>query len=303
MRISEGRDMITALAAAMRPKQWTKNLIIFAGLVFSQNFFQFTYLRTSILAFIAFCLNASAVYVINDLKDLEQDKLHPVKKLRPLPSGKIKPGQAVIFATLLSVISVVLAFSLNPKFGTLLAIYWLMMIFYTFKLKHVVIVDILIISSGFIIRAISGAVVLDVMISRWLIACTIFLSLFLILAKRRNEIIELGSDAAHHRAILQEYGQNFLDQMIAVVTACTIFSYVLYTVDPETIAKFHTHNLIFTVPFVIYGIFRYLYLVYQRNLGGRPEMLLMTDRPLILCVFLWIVAAMAIVYRLDWLWK
>jgi 4-hydroxybenzoate polyprenyltransferase len=295
--------MINALVAAMRPKQWSKNFIIFAGLVFSQNFFHLTSLRISVLAFVAFCFNASSVYLINDLKDLEQDKLHPVKKLRPLPAGRITPAQAVIFAILLSASSLALAFSLNPKFGVLLAGYWTMMIFYTFRLKHVVIVDILIISSGFIIRAISGAVVLDVMISRWLIACTIFLSLFLILAKRRNEIIELGSEAASHRAILQEYGVNFLDQMIAVVTACTIFSYVLYTVDPETIAKFHTHGLIFTVPFVIYGIFRYLYLVYQRNLGGRPEVLLLTDRPLILCMGLWIAAAMLIVYRVDWLGK
>jgi 4-hydroxybenzoate polyprenyltransferase len=295
--------MIYALVAAMRPKQWSKNFIIFAGLVFSQNFFHLTSLRTSVLAFMAFCLNASSVYLINDLKDLEQDKLHPVKKLRPLPAGRITPAQAVIFAILLSASSLALAYSLNSKFGVLLAGYWVMMLFYTFKLKHVVIVDILIISSGFILRAISGAVVLDVMISRWLIACTIFLSLFLILAKRRNEIIELGTEAASHRAILQEYGVNFLDQMIAVVTACTIFSYVLYTVDPETIAKFHTHGLIFTVPFVIYGIFRYLYLVYQRNLGGRPEVLLLTDRPLILCLCLWIAAAMLIVYRTDWLGK
>jgi 4-hydroxybenzoate polyprenyltransferase len=295
--------MINALVAAMRPKQWSKNFIIFAGLVFSQNFFHLTSLRISVLAFMAFCFNASSVYLINDLKDLEQDKLHPVKKLRPWPAGRITPVQAVIFAILLSAASIALAFSLNAKFGVLLFGYWAMMLLYTFKLKHVVIVDILIISSGFIIRAISGAVVLDVMISRWLIACTIFLSLFLILAKRRNEIIELGSEAAQHRAILQEYGVNFLDQMIAVVTACTVFSYVLYTVDPETITKFHTHGLIFTVPFVIYGIFRYLYLVYQRNLGGRPEVLLLTDRPLILCMGLWIVAAMLIVYRVDWLGK
>jgi 4-hydroxybenzoate polyprenyltransferase len=293
--------MFTALVAAMRPRQWTKNLIIFAGLVFSQQFFHLDHLRTTVLAFIAFCLNASAVYLINDLKDLEQDKLHPIKRLRPLPARRITQTHAIIAAVFLSAFSLALAFKLNVSFGVLLAIYWSMMILYTYRLKHIVIVDILIISGGFIIRAISGAVVLDVMISRWLIACAIFLSLFLILAKRRNEIIELGSDAAGHRSILQEYGQNFLDQMIAVVTACTIFSYVLYTVDPETIAKFHTQNLIFTVPFVIYGIFRYLYLVYQRNLGGRPEVLLLSDRPLRLCVFLWIITAMGIVYRLDWL--
>jgi len=288
--------MIPALFAAMRPKQWSKNLVIFAGLIFAQKFFDFNSLKTSLLAFLAFCLNASAIYLINDVKDLEQDRLHPTKKNRPLPSGKITPAQAIAASLVLSVASLAPAFFLNPRFGVLLAVYWLMMMTYTFRLKHIVIVDIMVISAGFILRAISGAIVLDVMISRWLIACAIFLSLFLILAKRRNETIELGDAASEHRAILEEYGQRFLDQMIAVVTACTIFSYVLYTADPETVAKFQTHNLILTVPFVIYGIFRYLYLVYQRNLGGRPEMILLTDRPLMLSVLLWIVAAMIIVY-------
>ncbi len=288
--------MAKALLTAMRPKQWTKNLIIFAGLVFSQNIFHPAYLVSSLLGFAAFCLNASAVYLINDLKDLEADKLHPVKRLRPLPSGRITTGQAAVAAVLLSVFSLVLAFQINRNFGYLVLTYWVMMILYSFKLKQVVVVDILVISSGFIIRAVSGAVVLDVVISRWLLACTIFLSLFLILAKRRNEIIELGKNAGEHRETLQEYSEKFLDQMIAAVTACTIISYVLYTVDPETVAKFGTTGLIWTVPFVIYGIFRYLYLVYQRNLGGRPEMMLFLDIPLLFSVFLWIAASIFIVY-------
>jgi len=288
--------MPTALIAAMRPKQWTKNLVIFAGLVFSQNFFHLGFLKVSVLAFIAFCLNASSVYIINDIKDLEQDRLHPVKKFRPLPAGRISTRQAAFLSVILAVISLALAFWLNLHYGALLALYWVMMIVYSFALKHVVIVDIMIISAGFIIRAISGAVVLDVMISRWLLACAIFLSLFLILAKRRNEIVELGANASEHRAILDEYGERFLDQMIAVVTACTVISYVLYTVDPGTVQKFHTANLILTVPFVIYGIFRYLYLVYQKNMGGRPEMILLADRPLLLSVFLWVAVSVFILY-------
>lgn len=288
--------MPTALIAAMRPKQWTKNLVIFAGLVFSQNFFHLGFLKVSVLAFIAFCLNASSVYIINDIKDLEQDRLHPVKKFRPLPAGRISTRQATFLSVILAVISLALAFWLNLHYGALLALYWVMMIVYSFALKHVVIVDIMIISAGFIIRAISGAVVLDVMISRWLLACAIFLSLFLILAKRRNEIVELGANASEHRAILDEYGERFLDQMIAVVTACTVISYVLYTVDPGTVQKFHTANLILTVPFVIYGIFRYLYLVYQKNMGGRPEMILLADRPLLLSVFLWVAVSVFILY-------
>jgi len=288
--------MPTALIAAMRPKQWTKNLVIFAGLVFSQNFFHLGFLKVSVLAFIAFCLNASSVYIINDIKDLEQDRLHPVKKFRPLPAGRISTRQAAFLSVILAVISLALAFWLNLHYGALLALYWVMMIVYSFALKHVVIVDIMIISAGFIIRAISGAVVLDVMISRWLLACAIFLSLFLILAKRRNEIVELGANASEHRAILDEYGERFLDQMIAVVTACTVISYVLYTLDPGTVQKFHTANLILTVPFVIYGIFRYLYLVYQKNMGGRPEMILLADRPLLLSVFLWVAVSVFILY-------
>ena len=288
--------MPIALIAAMRPKQWTKNLVIFAGLVFSQNFFHLGFLKVSVLAFIAFCLNASSVYIINDIKDLEQDRLHPVKKFRPLPAGRISTRQAAFLSVILAVISLALAFWLNLHYGALLALYWVMMIVYSFALKHVVIVDIMIISAGFIIRAVSGAVVLDVMISRWLLACAIFLSLFLILAKRRNEIVELGANASEHRAILDEYGERFLDQMIAVVTACTVISYVLYTLDPGTVQKFHTANLILTVPFVIYGIFRYLYLVYQKNMGGRPEMILLADRPLLLSVFLWVAVSVFILY-------
>jgi 4-hydroxybenzoate polyprenyltransferase len=288
--------MLSAVIAAMRPKQWSKNLIIFAGLVFSQNFFHLDFLKTSVLAFVAFCLAASSVYMINDIKDIERDRLHPVKKLRPLPAGRISVSSVTVISLILAAISISLAFWLHRDYGMLLVLYWIMMVVYSFKLKHMVIVDIIVISSGFIIRAVSGAVVLDVVISRWLLACTIFLSLFLILAKRRIEIVEMGTEAANHRAILEEYGERFLDQMIAAVTACTIISYVLYTVDPGTVEKFQTHQLIWTVPFVVYGIFRYLYLVYQKNLGGRPEMILLNDRPILVAVALWIIVSMFIVY-------
>ncbi|MBU0517508.1 decaprenyl-phosphate phosphoribosyltransferase [bacterium] len=288
--------MLKALVVAMRPKQWTKNLVIFAGLIFSQNFFHLGHVQISILAFIAFCLNASSIYLINDIKDVEQDKLHPEKKNRPLPAGLISPGQASFTAVILAIGSLALAYWLGSNYGYLLTAYWVMMLFYTFKLKQLVIVDLLVIAAGFIIRALSGAAVLDVVISRWLLVCTIFLALFLILAKRRNEIVKMGDNAAGHRAILAEYGERFLDQMIAVATACTVMSYVLYTLDPETVAKFQTTNLIFTAPFVIYGIFRYLYLVYQKKLGGRPEVTLLMDRSLLFSVFLWIIVSMIIVY-------
>jgi len=288
--------MLKAFIIAMRPRQWTKNLVIFTGLIFSQNFFHLDYVMTSFLAFVAFCLSASSIYLINDIKDVEQDKLHPEKKNRPLPAGLISITQAAVSAIILAIASQALAYKLNMNFGYLLTGYWVLMLLYTYKLKHVVIVDLLIIATGFIIRAISGAAVLDVIISRWLLVCTIFLSLFLILAKRRNEIVMMGTNAAGHRAILAEYGERFLDQMIAVATGCSVISYVLYTLDPETVSKFKTSNLVFTVPFVIYGIFRYLYLVYQKDMGGRPEMVLLMDRSLLFSVFLWIAVSMLIVY-------
>ena len=281
---------------ALRPKQWIKNLILFAGLIFAHKFFDaFLVLRT-LLAFAAFCLVSSSIYLINDIRDIESDRLHPLKKFRPLASGKIGRGAALRLAVILAVISLSFGFWLNRDFGLTVAIYFAGMLAYNFFFKHVVILDILIIAGGFILRAVAGAVVVEVNISSWLLVCTTFLALFLVISKRRHEIISLGENAAEHRKILEEYGERFLDQMIGIVTACTIMAYMLYTVDQATIDKFGTGNLILTSPFVLFGVFRYLYLVYQRNQGGHPELLLLNDFPLILTILGWIVAAFIIIY-------
>ncbi len=281
---------------AVRPLQWTKNLVIFAGLIFSQNFFDHHQIIRAALAFVSFCLLSASVYLINDIKDIESDRQHPIKRLRPIASGSISAGSAVIIAVILAAAGFALAFRLELSFLYLAGLYFLVMVCYSFFLKHQVVLDLMIIAGGFVLRAVAGAVVVDVTISSWLLVCTTFIALFLIIAKRRHEVILLGENAKEHRKILEEYSPKFLDQLIAIVTAATLMSYMLYTVDASTVEKFGTHNLILTSPFVIFGVFRYLYLVYQKNKGGRPEQVLLDDLPIIVAILLWIATAMLIIY-------
>ena len=288
--------MIKDYIRALRPKQWSKNLLLFAGLIFAQKFFDLNLVLKAVAAFITFCFTASSIYLINDIRDIESDKLHPVKCLRPIASGKIPRNSAVRLAVILAVCSLACAFLIDRKYGALLLLYFAAMMAYNFFLKHIVIIDILIIAGGFILRAVAGAVVVEVSISSWLLVCTTFLALFMVISKRRHEIISLGDNAANHRKILEEYGEKFLDQMISIVTASTIMAYMLYTVDQTTIAKFGTHNLLLTSPLVLFGIFRYLYLVYQRNMGGHPELILLNDPPLIITIIIWIISVFIIIY-------
>jgi 4-hydroxybenzoate polyprenyltransferase len=280
----------------LRPRQWSKNLILFAGLIFAKKFFEPDLVLKAVSAFVDFCILASSIYIFNDLKDIESDKLHPTKKFRPIPSGKISPHRAVILGIILAVLSLLWAYYIERSYFLLCAIYFLGMLSYSFFLKHVVIIDIMIIAGGFVLRAVAGALAVGVTISSWLLVCGTFLALFLIISKRRHEVILLGEEAKSHRKILEEYGDRFLDQMIAIVTAATLISYMLYTVDPQTISKFGTHNLLLTAPFVLYGIFRYLYLVFQKNKGGHPEQVLLEDPPLIIAIALWVVTAIVIIY-------
>ena len=281
---------------ALRPRQWTKNFILFAGIIFSQNFFIAELILKTVFAFIAFCLLASSVYLFNDLRDIESDRLHPIKQHRPIACGKVKPASAIVLAVLLAAVSLTAAAFLDEEFFYLCIGYFVGMLFYSYFLKHVVILDIMIIAAGFVVRAIAGAAVIDVTISSWLLVCTTFIALFLVIAKRRHEVILLGEEAKEHRQSLEEYGDRFLDQMIAIVTTATMMGYILYTVDAVTIAKFGTSNLIYTAPFVLFGIFRYLYLVYQKNKGDRPEQVLLDDPPLLIAIFLWIITAILIIY-------
>ena len=289
--------MILALIQSFRPKQWTKNLLIFAGILFSQRIFELGPLINSILGFISFCMLSSAEYLVNDLLDLEKDRAHPIKSLRPLASGKLSISLAMVAAVILFFSGLTLAFYLRSEFGLVALIYTVLLLLYSFILKHIVILDVIIIASGFVLRAMGGAVVVHVSISSWLLICTIFLALFLGLCKRRYELILLGDDASEHRKILGEYSPYLLDQMIGVVTAGSVMAYALYTTAQDTVNKIGSRNLIITIPFVLYGIFRYLYIVHAKNMGGSPELDLIKDKSMIINILLYLIAVALIIYK------
>jgi len=278
----------------LRIRQWTKNILIFAALVFSQHVFQFEYVTRSILAFLIFSLSAGAVYIQNDILDIERDRKHPLKKERPLASGRMSIQAGWALYSVLSATSLILGFLLGRDFGYVLLAYIVLQIFYSLFLKNVVILDVFIISTGFVLRVIAGGVVINVPISHWILVCTMLLSLFLALSKRRHEITLLADNAYEHRIILREYTPYLLDQMIAVVSSATLVAYMIFTLSDTTIAKFG--NMILTMPFVLYGIFRYLYLVHRKNAGGQPEEILLTDIPLQLDILAYGIVAILIIY-------
>lgn len=280
----------------MRPAQWTKNMFVFAAAIFANHIFDTHVLIRVSLAFMAFSLTSSIVYILNDWKDRENDKFHPEKRYRPLASGAVRPSEALLFGIFLLACVVSLNCVLGGSLWIVLLIYGLLNIGYTLHFKHVVILDIIIVSIGFILRAVAGAVVISVLISKWLLLCTFFLALFLILNKRRAEFVTLGSEAKAHRHILADYSLTLLDQIIAIVAGLTIIAYSLYTMSPMTIEKFHTENLVYTVPFVVFGLFRYLYLVNKKQLGGRPEKIVLSDRSIQISILLWIGCVIWIIY-------
>lgn len=280
----------------LRPRQWIKNLFVFAPLVFSLKFFNLASFLAASKAFFSFCLISGALYILNDLFDLNEDRLHPVKHHRPLASGRLKKETAIITLIISGAAGLALAFSVNKVFLLTILGYILLQILYSSWLKHVVILDIFMVATGFLLRVIAGALAIRVEISSWLLICTALLALFLSMTKRRHEYFLLPGNASAHRPILKEYNPYLLDQMISVVTASTLIAYCLYTVSEETVAKFHTRNLILTTPFVLYGIFRYLYLVHQKNQGGTPEEIVLKDKPLLLDIILWIISVGLILY-------
>lgn len=287
---------LKAILRTMRPKQWTKNLIIFAGLIFSLNLFKPLLFIKTFAAFVVFCLLSGTVYIINDIKDLERDKNHPLKSKRPLASGELAISSAILALTILIPGSFLVAFLLDLVFGYIAVLYLILSTLYSFYFKHTVILDVLINSIGFVLRAVAGAVVIQVIISPWLFICTILLALFLGLGKRRHELVLLGDEALNHRKILEEYSPELLDQMIAVVTASTVMAYALYTMAPETKEKLHTPYMNLTIPFVLYGIFRYLYLIHKREEGGDPSLVLLTDKPMLIDVVLWMLTTVILIY-------
>ncbi|MGE5834841.1 MAG: decaprenyl-phosphate phosphoribosyltransferase [Acidobacteriota bacterium] len=290
------RSVAASLLRSLRPHQWTKNLFVFAGLIFAERLFDLGAAARATAAFAVFCVLSGVVYLINDVKDREADRRHPIKSRRPIASGALSPGTAVGAAVILTVVALGSAFWINREFGIVALVYVTLLTLYSLSLKHIVILDVLTISGGFVLRALGGAVAIDVKFSHWLLLLMLLLALFLALSKRRAELVTLADDAKGHRPSLAEYSPYLLDQMIGVVTASTLLAYAFYTIAPETVAKFGTDRLLWTVPFPLYGIFRYLYLVHQREGGGNPSELLVTDRPLLLCVALWGFTVIAILY-------
>jgi 4-hydroxybenzoate polyprenyltransferase len=285
------------LVLSLRPNQWTKNLIVFAGLIFGQRLLDATAVVSAGLAFVVFCLLSGVVYLVNDVRDREADRLHPVKSRRPIASGAVAPSVALGMAVVLTAVALGLAFlTISVPFGLVATSYVVLLALYSMSLKHLVILDVLTIAVGFVLRAWGGAVAVHVSVSHWLLILTLLLALFLGLSKRRAELVALADGARGHRRSLAEYSPYLLDQMISVVTASTLVAYAFYTIDPETVAKFGTDRLLWTVPFPLYGIFRYLYLVHQREGGGNPSEMLLTDRPLLGCVALWGAAVVLILY-------
>jgi 4-hydroxybenzoate polyprenyltransferase len=325
------------LFKAMRPRQWTKNLLVFAGIVFAQRMLDFGALGRAVGAFVVFCLLSGLVYLMNDLKDLESDRQHPTKCRRPLASGKLAVSTAIggiiavaILATLLTALLLVwpgvagmaqslhvslvpLRVSLVPSppqpvdsqygilgnlgggrylFAVVAAAYVGLNLAYTYRLKHVVIIDVFCLAGGFVLRAVAGAVVISVPISPWLYLCTLLLSLFIALGKRRQELILLENGAAAHRRILREYSPQLLDQMMTIVTSATVMAYSLYTFQSTT----GNHRLMITIPFVLYGIFRYLYLIYMKMEGGSPEEILLKDKHILGSVVLCVLTMLALLY-------
>jgi len=288
--------MILSLVLSLRPSQWTKNLIIFGALGLSQRLLDIDAVLVSCAAFAIFCVLSGVVYLLNDIADREADRQHPLKRSRPIASGALPAPVAIGWALGLGLGGLAAAFWLRPLFGVVATSYVLLLALYSWQLKHIVILDVLTIAIGFVMRAAAGAVAIAVPISHWLYVLTILLALFLALSKRRHELVLLANGATSHRRILAEYSPYLLDQMIAVVSASTIVAYAFYTVSPETVQKFGTDRLMLTLPFPLYGIFRYLYLVHLKEGGGSPADMLLTDRPLLLCVALWTVAVAIIIY-------
>ena len=290
------RSTLALLVASIRPEQWTKNLFVFAGLLFGGRLMELRDVRLATGTFAVFCALSGAVYLFNDVADRKADERHPLKRTRPIASGLLAPRTAILAAILLVMAGLDGAVLIRPMLGVVALAYALLLLTYSWTLKHLVILDVLTISAGFVFRAIAGAVAVDVPISHWLLVCTTLLALFLALSKRRHELTLLGEGAIDHRRILEEYSPYLLDQMISVVTASTLIAYAVYATSAETAERLGTSRLGVTIPFVLYGIFRYLYLVHQKRGGGSPAAMLLTDRPLLVCVALWAVSVALVLY-------
>lgn len=281
----------------LRPSQWLKNAFVFAPLIFSKHLFDGTYVTAVLVAFVAFSLISSTVYIINDIVDKEADKLHPIKKERPIASGKILPATAIGIATIIFSVGLYLSQVLPLMFTGILLLYFIVQLLYSFKLKHIVILDVFVIAAGFMLRVLSGAVAINVVISHWIIICTLFLSLFLAVSKRRSELVLISTNNIEtKRKVLNEYDVNFLNLVLVITATGMAISYSLYTMAERTIATFGTEYLIFTTVFVLFGIFRYLYLVINKGLGENPNAIIVRDGPMAINIVLYLLSVLFIIY-------
>ena len=285
------KTSLISIWRSLRPKQWTKNLVVLAALVFAAGdraqHIDLPHIWIALGAMAVFCMVSSAVYLLNDIKDVEQDRAHPTKRLRPIAARELSEGLARLLAVLLLAAGIAGAWRINSNFLFAILAYLGLQACYVYGLKKVALVDLFIIATGFVLRALAGAVAIDVVISPWLLLCTLLLALFLALCKRRHELVVVNDGAGETRESLRDYDQRLLDQLISIMAAATVVCYALYTLSPETVAKFGTSQLGFTIPFVIFGLFRYLDLVYRHEQGGRPEQILLTDVPLLVDLVLY----------------
>ncbi len=296
------QGQLRPLIDGMRCHQWLKNLFVFAAPVFGQQLLIAEKFLIVCIAFIAMCMASSAAYLFNDLKDLEYDRVHPKKRERPLASGRLRARTAIVALIALAALSLLLAFSFMPMAaGITLLSYLILNILYSLWIKYIVILDVMFIASCFVLRILLGAFAISVAPSYWLLLCTINVALFLGFAKRRAELVTLEDDATNHRRVMEHYSLAFVDQMIAIVTGATLVCYILYTVDARTVQVFGTHMLVLTVPFVMYGLFRYLYLLYQRQEGGSPTEAILLDKAFLLNITLWGVLCVTIIYGNSWI--
>ncbi len=286
---------ILGLLKTMRPKQWTKNTFIFAALLFDHKLFAPGPLLRTIAAFILFSMLSSAVYLINDVADMESDRQHPKKRHRPLAAGVISAHTAIVTAIVLAVVAIAASFALLPALGATATAYFVTMVLYSFWLKHIVIIDVMTIAVGFLLRVFAGVVVVHVaQFSPWLYVCTTLLALFIGINKRRNELTLLAGDASNHRRILDDYNLAFIDEMSSMITASTLVAYAFYTFSAPNLPQ--NHLMMLTIFFVIYGLMRYLYLIHVKGVGGAPDELLLDDKPLLASVMLWAGTVVLILY-------
>jgi len=289
------REMLKAIIRAMRPRQWPKNVFIFAALVFDEQLTQKEPLLRTIAGFVLLCLISSAVYLLNDIADVESDRQHPTKRNRPIAAGQLSIPLALVLAIAMAALALAAGFALEPSFGWIITLYFVINLLYSLWLKHKPIIDVMIIAAGFVLRVAAGVVLIEVArFSPWLYVCTTLLALIIGFGKRRAEIILLADGANAHRKVLDGYTIGFLDQLIVVVSATTIMAYSLYTFSALNLPS--NHLMMLTIPFVIYGVFRYLYLIHVEDAGGAPEELILSDRPLLATLIFWGLLAVAILY-------